>query len=92
MVELVLVLGQPTSPPIKLISARTGVMIFWLPQRHCTASPLLLSWSRYYTIGHYIDSSFIGVTCDGRRVVGRSTTQCSSQRFYCGIDGSDFVL
>ena len=69
IVDVVFVLGPPIYPPAKLILAQIGIVGGFLTyQGHCTALPLVSSWSRYYlaeaTDGSSFDVADGGVTGD----------------------------
>ena len=93
MVEVVLVLGQPTSTPkIYNFGKYRHYGNFQKFQRQHTAPPMELFRSREYPVGAF-DVSLFGVAAgDCKGCVGPSNTQITYKDVYCWIGGDNFVL
>ena len=93
MVEVVLVLGTPTSTTQRNMFDKSRIYLGFQKSHHeCTKSPMGLLRSRDYIVGAY-DYSSVGVgDGDGKYGVVHRTNHYYSYRDYCWLGGGDFVL
>ena len=92
MVEVLLVLGQPTSPPKNLILAETGIIGGYFISDSFYRIPMTSSFSKYYSVDALGGSIFGVVGSDDKGCVFPRNTHITSQKVYCWIDGGNFVI
>ena len=63
--------------------------VFITSHNHCIESPVVSSFSNYYSVGAAVGSSFVVADGGGKGIVVYSTTYLPSQKFYCWIYGGD---